>query len=104
MHDSRPALAADAAEIGHVMQQCVHERPGIVSRTGMDDHSGSFVYYCEIVILKNYIERYVLGFELSNRNIDELDLDLVTFPHLVRRFCGCFIYKNVLCLDKSLQP
>ena len=61
MHDARPQLAADAAEVVHLVQQRVDERALRVARGGMDDHAGRFVDDDQIRILIDDVEVEVFG-------------------------------------------
>ena len=51
MHDARPQLAADAAEIVHFVEQRVDQRALRVARGGMDHHPGRFVDDDQVRIL-----------------------------------------------------
>ena len=51
MHDARPLLAADAAQIVDMMQQRVDQRAAGVAGRRMHDHSGRLVDDDEIAVL-----------------------------------------------------
>ena len=48
VHDARPQLAADAAQIGEVMEQRVDERARRVARAGVHHHAGRLVQHGEV--------------------------------------------------------
>ena len=51
VHDPRPLLAADAAEIVHVMEQRVDQRAGRMAGGRMHDHPGRLVDHDEVAVL-----------------------------------------------------
>ena len=52
VHDPRPLLAADAAEVVDVMEECVDQRPGRMAGGRMHDHSRRLVDHDEVAVLK----------------------------------------------------
>jgi len=52
----------------------------------MDDHSGGFVNYREVLVFVNDIERDIFGLKSRDRQFDQVNLDLVIFANLVRGF------------------
>ncbi len=57
MHDARPELAADAAQVVQMMQQRVDDSAGCVAGTWMDHHAGGLVEDGEVGILIQDVER-----------------------------------------------
>ena len=103
VHDARPFLAADPAEIVHVMQQRVHQRAARVSRRRVHHHPRRFVDHDQVVILIE--DRQRQRFRLRRR-VDQLghvDGDLLCrFDRLVRlrRLPGD---QHVAVLDQALD-
>ena len=64
MDDTRPLLAADAAQIVDVVEQRVHERPARMTGRGMNDHAGGLVHHDEIVVLIQDRQRKRFGLRL----------------------------------------
>ena len=60
MNDSRPQLAADAAEVLYVKHQRVDERAVRVARRRMHDKAGRFVDDHDVRIFKQDFERQIL--------------------------------------------
>jgi hypothetical protein len=75
MHDARPQLAADAAEIVDFMQERVDERALRVTGGGMDDHAGGFVDDDQVRILVDDVEVEILGLRRRARRFGNLDAD-----------------------------
>ena len=59
MHDARASLAADATQIVDMMEQRIHQRPGLVSSGGMHDHAGGLVDDDDVRVLIDDRERQV---------------------------------------------
>ena len=80
--DARPQLAADAAEIGDVVQQRVDERARGVTRAGMHDHARRLVDDDEVGILVEDLERQRLGCDGSGRGAREASTaDAIALTH-----------------------
>ena len=75
--DPRTCDAADAGEIGAVVEKGVHERAGEVSGRGVDDHAGRLVDDKEVVVLEDDGEGNVLWFGNCGDGRRDLDLDFV---------------------------
>ena len=78
MHDARPLLAADAAQILDVVQQRVDQRATGVTGRGMDDHSCRLVDDDDICVLEHDLERQRLRLDVGGsrlRNIDRESTD-----------------------------
>lgn len=77
VHDARPELAADAAQILHVVKQRIHQRAGRVTRCRMNDHPGRFVDDDEVGILIQDVEGKGFGDRprrIGRRNVDRDDV------------------------------
>ena len=80
------------------------QRSGRVAGTGVDDHSGGFVYDGEIFVLKNYVERYILRLKNGGRGFDQVNVDLVAVAQPVRGLGLFFIDQHIAVSDQPLQP
>ena len=76
MHDARPHLAADAAQVVHVVEQGVHERAARVARGRVHDHAGGLVDDDHVVILVQDREGQRLRLRLGIDRRGYLDGDL----------------------------
>ena len=65
MHDARTQLAADAAEIGDVVEQRVDQRARVVARRRVHDHAGGLVHDDDVGVLVEDGERQILGHDLA---------------------------------------
>ncbi len=79
--DSRPQHAADAAEVGDVMQQRIDERAGGVTRAGMHDHARRLVDDDDVGILVKDLERHRLGFGGGRCGGGKIDGDAISRTH-----------------------
>jgi hypothetical protein len=79
--DSRPQLAADPAEVGHVVQERVDQRSAAVSRPWMNYHAGRLVDDDQVPILEHDIERNVLGARSRRDWLGQGDGDDIAFSH-----------------------
>ena len=61
MHDARPLLSADAAEIVDVVEQRVDERAACVAGRRVNHHTGRLVHHDEIAVLVEDRQRKRLG-------------------------------------------
>ena len=67
MHDAGPQLAADAAQVGDVMQQRVDQRARRVAGAGVHDHARRLVDDDDIRVLVQDLERRRLGLDGGRR-------------------------------------
>ena len=51
MHDAGAYLAGNAGQVRAMVQQCVDEGAGVMSRRRMNDHAGRLVQYEQILVL-----------------------------------------------------
>ena len=65
VHDARPQLAADAAEIRHVVEQRVDQRARRVAGGRVHDHPGRLVHDDDVGVLVEDGEREILGRDLA---------------------------------------
>ena len=65
MDDTGPKLAADAAEIGNVVEQRIDQRAAGVPGGGMNHHPGGFVEDDDVLVLEDDAQRQ--GFRLGGR-------------------------------------
>ena len=75
VHDAGPQLAADAAEIFHVVQQRVDQRAGGMARAGVDHHAGGLVDHGHVRVLVQHVDGQGLGGGLGRDRLWKLDLD-----------------------------
>jgi len=68
MHDARPTLAANPAQVRDVMQERVHERARGVPCARMHHHARRLVHDDDIRILVENLERHRLGFHRRGRS------------------------------------
>jgi hypothetical protein len=103
MHDARPFLAANPGEVWAMMQQRVDERVFPVPGAGMNDQTGGFIDYDEIVILEKNVERDCLReiVDLLDRWLGQLDR--VTGTDEITRPRGFAIESNKSASNELLQ-
>ncbi len=82
VHDARPQLAADAAEIGEVVEQCVHERARAMTRARMNHHACRLVQHGEIRVLVEDVERQCFSRHRRRRRLRCINDDLVALVDL----------------------
>jgi hypothetical protein len=75
MDNPRPQLAADAAQIVHVMEQRVDERPRRVAGAGMHDHSRRLVQDDDVRVLIQDVQIERLRRELRRLRRRHVDRD-----------------------------
>ena len=69
----------------------------------MHDHAGFFVDDRQVFVFENNVEGDVLGGKFPDRDLSQLDIDLVALAQFVRRFRGLFIDQYIALFDKTLQ-
>ena len=79
--DARPHLSADAAQIGHVMEQGVDERAGRVAGSRVHDHPRGFVQHSHIRVLVQDLERQRFGGRSHRRDIRKSDCHALALSH-----------------------
>jgi hypothetical protein len=82
MHDARPDLAADAAQVFDVVQQRVHQRAVRVAGGGMHHQACGLVHHHHILIIEQDVERNILGLGPGRRRVWDGDENLVTAAQL----------------------
>ena len=95
--------SADPGKVLEMMEQRVHERPGVVAGGGMDDHPGGLVDDDDVLILVDDRERDVFGgrVDLGDRDLD--DLDRVAGGDDVGRLLRIAVDDEVAVLDQPLD-
>ena len=83
VHNARARHAADAFEVGAMVQDGVHERAGVVSRRGVDDETGGFVENEDVVIFEEDVQRDVLRLRLCRYGRRNRDVERVRLLHLL---------------------
>jgi len=78
MHDTRPALTPNAAQIGDVVKEGVDQRPLFMTRCWMDDHPRGFVDDDDVAVFVNDIERQSLGRRGRCKRLGQIDSDDIT--------------------------
>ena len=81
VHDARPQLAADAAQVVHLVEQRVDQRALRVAGGGMDDHAGRLVDDDEIRVLIDDVEVEVLGLRDRAARLGNVDGDRLAGVH-----------------------
>ena len=56
VHDAGPQFSADAAQIGHMMEQRVHQRTALMSGAWVHDHARRLVDNDDVAILVEHVE------------------------------------------------
>jgi hypothetical protein len=79
MDDAGTSHAADPAEIGTMVEQCIDQRPRGMRRRGVDDHVGRFIDHDEILVLEHNIDGNVFGLGLSGLGGWYFDFDFFTW-------------------------
>ena len=105
VHDARTRHAADAFEVGAMVQDGVHERAGVVSGRGMDDETGGLVENEDVVIFEEDVERDVLRLRLRRDGRRDRDVERVRLLHLFAGLQHDFavdLHKSRF--DESLEP
>ena len=82
VHDARAHLAANAAQVGKMMQQRVHERPRAVAGGGMDHHAGGLVHHGQILVLIQDVDGQRLAADGRGRGVGELHVHEVAVAQL----------------------
>jgi hypothetical protein len=104
MDDARPQLSANAAEIGHVMEQRVDERAPVMPRAWMDDHPRRFVDNDDVRVLEQHLQREVLCRRRCRHRRGQDDGDHVAFAHLCIGFDDLHAReRDVAFLDQPLD-
>ena len=81
MHDSRPHLTADAAEIRDVMEQRVDERARRMAGAGMHHHPGRLVQHGDVGILMQDFEGQLFAGHFRCGRLRHVDRHPVTLAH-----------------------
>ena len=81
VHDARPQLAADPAQIRDLMEQGVDERALRVPRGGMHDHAGRLVDDDDVRILINDVELDRFGLRRRAGRLRNIDDDRLAGMH-----------------------
>ena len=82
VNDPWPQLAADAAEIGQMVKQRVHQRARPVSRCRVDHHPRRLVQHREIQILVEDLEGQRFRADLGGRGVRCVHDDLIAVVNL----------------------
>ena len=101
--DARPPLAADAAQIVHVVQERVDERAARVAGGRMHDHARRLVHDDQVAILVD--DRQRQGFRARRRidRIGNLDGDGLAGLHRQVRLGLAPVHAHVPVLDQALN-
>ena len=88
MDDARTRHTADAREVRTMVQERIHKRAGEMSRRGMNNHPRRLVDDDHVLVLKDDVERNILGFGDGRNGRRNLNDDLVVFGDLHPRLLG----------------
>ena len=91
---SRQAVAA-------MIHKCIDKRSAVMPRCRMNYHSLRLIDYKQVIILINYIKRYVFGEYVCRLSFGDIKRNKVArFQLLI--LCGSFpVYKTAALLNKS---
>ena len=103
MDDAGALLAADAAQTGDVMQQCVDEGTSGVADRGMDDHAGRFVHDHQVRVVVEDGERKRLGDRGRGYWRRDRQVDDVTDVHGMARPDLLLVQADVAVTDETLD-
>jgi hypothetical protein len=103
VHDARPALAADAADLGRVVQQRVHERAALHAGTRVHDQARGLLEHEQRVILVHHRERLRLGCDARAAARRHRHHELVSRLQLQRRLRGAAIHQYAALRDQLLE-
>lgn len=93
--DSRSHNAANPRKtVSAMIKKRVYKRSVRVARRRMNDHSGRFIYNYYVVVLINYVKRYIFGQRLVGFGFGQDDLDRIPRAKL-QIFCRrASVYQN----------
>ena len=83
--DSRPEFSTDTFEVGEVIEECIYQRAGSVTRCGMNHDSRLLVHYDKMVVLVKNVDCNRFGFERCRRGKWDTTVNVVTGPYPVSR-------------------
>ena len=98
-----PLLAANAAQIVHVVQQRVHERARVVARGGVDDHARGLVDDHDVRVLVDDRQVEILGGWRGVLELGDVELDRCARLEPVIRFREAAVDLDEALLDQLLE-
>ena len=86
------------------MQKGVYQRARVVSRPGMDNHSGGFVYDNDIRILIKNLDRQFFGFCFERSQVSGFNGNAFAAVQNLGCFRSNAVDQNATVFDPGLQP
>ncbi len=102
MHDTG-SLRITGFQRAHMMQQCIHKRPGSDAGSGMADHSGRLVDYGNFGILVKNMERDFFGERLLGWGFGRKELDAIIQAKQVAGLDLLAVYTKIAFSDPVLN-
>ncbi len=104
MDDAGSHLTADAAKVVTMMEEGIDEGAVWVPGCGVDDQSGRFIEHEDVFVLKEDLQRDVLGNDGDGRDLWNGDGKGISCAHGGAGFGGAAIERDVSVPEKVLNP
>ncbi len=103
MDDAGAHLSADAAEVVAVVEEGIDEGAIGITGGGVDDEAGRFVEDEDVFVLKENIERDVLGDDGDGNDLGDVEGDVVSVFEGGAGFGGASIQGYMAAFDQVLE-
>jgi len=103
MHNSRPEVSSQRGESAEMMEQRVHEGALRGAGARVHDHSRGLIHHDHILILVEYVDRYLFRSRSQRRARQDLDIDEVAGHDTLRSPRQTFANADAALVDQLLN-